>query len=517
MHDANDRSNRDSKNDSKRITVFDTTLRDGEQTPGVALNTRAKLKVAATLEQLGVDVIEAGFPASSPGAAQAVAAVAAQVEKATVCALARCHEGDIRVAAESLRAARKPRLHVFIATSPGHMRHKLKLTPTQVMDRAAAGIRMARELCADVQFSAEDATRSEQAFLDDIVAMAAEMGVATINIPDTVGYAMPDEYGRTISRLCALTSRYPGAVISAHCHDDLGLAVANSLAAVGAGARQVECTVNGIGERAGNAALEEVVMALRTRPEVWPFRTGIRTERLCRASAKVARLTGVAVAPNKAVVGANAFAHSSGIHQHGVIGDAGTYEVMRAEDVGARTSLVLGKQSGRHAFERWLAERGIKMARPEFELAFQKFKRAADTHGTVPQHSIMALVKGTVGSRMTLCDLDVTRHVQNEYEVAISLADAAGRVHRGSGTGGLANAISAAISGASGAGLAVQRCTASSQALGDGTQAVAQVEFTCDGLPLNGRAMAATEHEAIAHAILDVMPAAQPARQEVRS
>ncbi len=513
MHEATDRSN----HVINRITIFDTTLRDGEQTPGVALSTRAKLKIAAMLEQLGVDVIEAGFPASSPGAAESVAAVAAQAEKASVCALARCHEGDIRVAAESLRGSRKPRLHVFIATSPGHMRHKLKLTPTQVMERAAAGIRMARELCSDVQFSAEDATRSETHFLDDIVAMAAELGVATINIPDTVGYAVPDEYARTISRLCALVSKHPGTVISAHCHDDLGLAVANSLAAVGAGARQVECTVNGIGERAGNAALEEVVMALRTRPEVWAFRTAIRTTRLCRASARVARLAGVAVAPNKAVVGANAFAHASGIHQHGVIGDASTYEVMRAEDVGARTSLVLGKQSGRHAFERWLSERGITISKPEFELVFQKFKRAADARGTVPENQILALVKGPGRGRMTLRELDATRADGREWIVAVSLADSAGRVHCGRGTGELANAIAAAIAGAAGMSLLVQRCSVGSHSLGDGTQAVAQVEFTCDGLPLTGRAMATTEYEAIAHAMMDVMPSAQPAGHEVKS
>ncbi|MBX3475454.1 MAG: 2-isopropylmalate synthase [Planctomycetes bacterium] len=498
------------------LTIFDTTLRDGEQTPGVSLSAPQKLEIAAALEALGVDVIEAGFPAASSGEADAVAAVAAKVSRSAVCALARCHEPDIVAASDALRPAARPRLHVFMATSPLHMRHKLRMTPRQVMQRARQGMRLALDLCRDVQFSAEDATRTEPAFLHDMVAMAAELGVSTINIPDTVGYATPVEYGQTIANARQAAASHPGVVISAHCHDDLGLAAANTLAAIHAGALQVECTINGLGERAGNAALEEVVMALRTRPELYAATTGIITQRLAATSALVAGLTGIAVPPNKAVVGANAFAHQSGIHQHGMLSNAGTYEVMRAEDVGASTQIVLGKHSGRHAFAAWLEARGTQLHEAGLERAFAAFKRLADSQARPTERQVLELA-GAGSHPPAGWQLLAASHSGrgDQCQVEVRVARHAGRECQGCGRGALANAVADAVAQATGLRLRVAACHAAMESRGDGSVATAHVEFDCDGAALRGQAIAATECEAIAHAMVDVLPAARPTRMEV--
>ena len=376
-----------------RVLIFDTTLRDGEQSPGVHLGTAEKVEIATHLARLGVDIIEAGFPVSSPGDREAVAAVAAAVPETAIAALARTLPRDIEVAAAALAAAARPRIHVFVSTSPVHMRAMLKKTPAEVLELSVAAVRQARAAVADVEFSAQDASRSDPVFLCELLSAVVEAGAGTINIPDTVGYATPTEFGELIRRLRAEVPGLDRVVTSVHCHNDLGLATANSLAGVAAGARQVECTMNGIGERAGNTALEEVVMALRTRRDHFGLTTGIVTEHLAHTSALVAALTGMPVQPNKAVVGANAFAHEAGIYQDGVLKDPATYEIMRPADVGLDSNrLVLGKHSGRHAFRQRLVELGFRLDDQEAEQTFARFKEIADRKGQVNDDDLVALV-----------------------------------------------------------------------------------------------------------------------------
>ena len=343
-----------------RVLIFDTTLRDGEQAPGASMTLPQKLKVAAALQALNVDVIEAGFPAASPGDFESVRAVARQVRGVSICGLARAQREDISKAWDALRDAEKPRIHVFLATSPIHREFKLRFSREQVLEHAVEAVRYARESCTDVEFSAEDAARTEPDFLAEVVARVVEAGATTVNIPDTVGYAMPLQF----AALIAMVKKTVGtrAVVSVHCHDDLGLATANSLAAVQEGARQIECTVNGIGERAGNCSLEEVVMAIKTRADFLRVHTGVRTEQICNASRAVSLATGFVVPRNKAVVGQNAFAHESGIHQHGMLRNVQTYEIMKPQDVGVRsTDLVLGKHSGRAALGERLEKLGYRL------------------------------------------------------------------------------------------------------------------------------------------------------------
>jgi 2-isopropylmalate synthase len=376
-----------------RLVVFDTTLRDGEQAPGCSMTHREKLRVARALADLGVDIIEAGFPAASNGDFDSVSSIAREIRGPAICGLARCHEKDIRRAWEALQHAERARIHVFIATSPIHRKFKLKLSREEVIRRAVEGVRIAREFCADVEFSAEDAARTERGYLAEVLSAVIEAGAGTINVPDTVGYAMPGEFASRIAYLREHVHNVDQAVISVHCHDDLGLAVANSLAAVESGARQVECTVNGIGERAGNCALEEVVMAVRTRSEHMGVTTNIDTTRLYPASRLVAAVTGVQVPRNKAVVGDNAFAHEAGIHQHGMLAHQETYEIMRPEDVGmGRSRLVLGKHSGRHAFRERIGSLGLELDEPELDRAFMAFKQLADRKKQVYDEDIEALV-----------------------------------------------------------------------------------------------------------------------------
>ena len=378
----------------KRVLIFDTTLRDGEQSPGCSMNIEEKLVLARQLERLGVDVIEAGFPIASDGDFEAVRAVAQEVRRPIICALARTSNEDVDRAWEALRNAAHPRIHVFIATSEIHMRDKLRMSKERVLDEVSRAVARARSACEDVEFSCEDATRSDWEFLVEVCRRAIEAGARTLNIPDTVGYTTPFEYAELISHL---RNRVPGAELarfSVHCHDELGLAVANSLAAIRAGARQVECTVNGIGERAGNTAMEEVVMALRTRGEYFAgCDTGVVGKEIYPSSRLLSSVIGVSVPPNKAIVGDNAFAHEAGIHQHGVLSNKLTYEIMTPESVGrASTELVLGKHSGRHAFGERLRELGFDPERIDFNQAFKRFKDLADAKKTVYNEDIEALV-----------------------------------------------------------------------------------------------------------------------------
>jgi 2-isopropylmalate synthase len=376
------------------IIVFDTTLRDGEQAPGASMDIDQKIRVARALQRLRVDVIEAGFPAASPGDFEAVRAVARDLDGPTVCALARAEKRDIDQVEMALRDARKRRCHVFLATSPLHREHKLRLSREEVARCAEQAVRYAREFFDDVEYSAEDAARTEPDFLAEVVERAVAAGATTINIPDTVGYALPTQFGALIAHLRKTVRGIERVVLSVHCHNDLGLAVANTLSAIEAGARQVECTVNGIGERAGNCSLEEVVMAVRTRADHFGLGTSVRTEELVATSRIVSEATGFLVQRNKAVVGENAFAHEAGIHQHGMLQHAQTYEIMRPEDVGfPSTRLVLGKHSGRHVLRKRLEDLGHEIDAQKLDRAFDEFKRLADRRKEVHDVDLEAIMR----------------------------------------------------------------------------------------------------------------------------
>ncbi|MGZ5063032.1 MAG: 2-isopropylmalate synthase [Usitatibacter sp.] len=377
-----------------QLIIFDTTMRDGEQSPGAAMTKDEKVRIGKQLERLRVDVIEAGFAASSPGDFEAIRAVAAAVKDSTVCSLARANDNDVKRAGEAIKGARRGRVHTFIATSPIHMQHKLRMEPDAVLEATVRAVKLARQYTDDVEFSAEDAVRSDVDFLCRIFEATIAAGATTINVPDTVGYSIPDLWGQLFTKLMSRVPNADKAVWSTHCHNDLGMAVANSLAAVMAGARQVECTINGLGERAGNASLEEIVMAVKTRSDVFPCTTGIDATQIVAASKLVSTITGYPVQPNKAVVGANAFAHESGIHQDGVLKHRETYEIMKASDVGwGANRLSLGKLSGRSAFKARLQELGITLASEEnLNAAFARFKELADKKREIFDEDIQALL-----------------------------------------------------------------------------------------------------------------------------
>lgn len=383
--------------DSSRIIIFDTTLRDGEQSPGCAMNLEEKLRMARILDEMGVDVIEAGFPVASPGDFEAVNEIAKTVKNAVVCGLSRAIKGDIEASGQAIKPAKRKRIHTFISTSPLHMKYKLQMAPENVLDSVAESVTFARKFTDDVEWSAEDASRTEDDFLCQAVEIAIKAGATTINIPDTVGYAIPEEYGRKIRMLFERVPNIDKAIISTHCHNDLGLAVANSLAGIANGARQVECTINGIGERAGNAALEEIVMAIRTRADMMPFVNNIDTTKIMKASRALSMITGFSVQPNKAIVGANAFAHASGIHQDGVLKNILTYEIMTPESIGLTESkLVLAKHSGRHAFRKKLEELGFDLGDNALQEAFARFKSLADKKKEIFEDDLIALVEDEV-------------------------------------------------------------------------------------------------------------------------
>ena len=397
----------------EKLIIFDTTLRDGEQSPGASMTKDEKIRIAKALEKMRVDVIEAGFAISSQGDFEAVKAIANTVTESRICSLSRAISVDIERAAEALKGANAGRIHTFIATSPIHMKHKLQMTPEQVLAQAVGAVKIARDLIDDVEFSLEDASRSEFEFMCRITEAVIDAGARTINFPDTVGYSDPIEYGAMIKRLMNTVPNADKAIFSVHCHNDLGLAVANSLAAVQNGARQVECTINGLGERAGNASLEELVMAIRTRRDIFPVETRIDPVHIVPTSRLVSSITGFPVQPNKAIVGANAFAHESGIHQDGILKFRETYEIMKAEDVGWSTNkLSLGKLSGRAAFGARLEELGISFdSKGEFNQAFVRFKELADKKREIFDEDLQALVSdvqlGTGGDGLTVIDLEV--------------------------------------------------------------------------------------------------------------
>src|SRR5579864_1166530 len=381
---------------AERIYIFDTTLRDGEQSPGCSMTVPEKLTMAAKLVDLGVDILEAGFPIASDGDFEAVGAVAREFPWVNVAALARSNKLDVERAAKSLRNAKRPRIHTFIATSDIHLKFKLKKSRQQVLDEAVAAVRLAREYCDDVEFSAEDATRTDWDYLEQISRAVVAAGARTVNLPDTVGFSVPDEYGAMIGRMVKALG--DSAIVSVHCHDDLGLAAANSIAAVQAGARQIECTINGIGERAGNAALEEIVMAFKTRPDKLPYETKIVTEHIYGASQLLSRTITFGPQPNKAIVGENAFAHEAGIHQDGYLKERTTYEIIEPQTVGVpETKLVLGKHSGRHALNKRAADLGFDLNREELDALYSRFTALADRKKGLRNEEIVSLIHEVLG------------------------------------------------------------------------------------------------------------------------
>jgi 2-isopropylmalate synthase len=424
--------------DKDRVIIFDTTLRDGEQAPGASLNHREKLEIAHALASLNVDVIEAGFPIASPGDFEAVQAVASQVKGPIVAGLARCVEKDIIRCAEAVCAGPRPRVHLFLATSAIHRKFKLHKARGEILKQAISMVKFARRLCADVEFSPEDASRTEPDFLAQVVEAVIDAGAGTVNIPDTVGYAVPSEFGALIAYLYDKVPNVRDAVISVHCHNDLGLAVANSLAAVQNGARAIECTINGLGERAGNCALEEVVMALRTRNDAFKARTDIHTREIYRVSRMVSRMTGIAVQRNKAIVGANAFAHEAGVHQDGILKDRRTYEIMLPEDIGIEGSeLVLGKHSGRHAFRDKLAKMGMTLTDEEVERAYNRFIELADKKKNIYDDDLLSIARDQMDEVPNAYVLDYL-HVSSgtgTVPTATVRLQKAGRIYQDAGCG----------------------------------------------------------------------------------
>ena len=494
----------------ERVLIFDTTLRDGEQAPGCSMTRAQKLRMARVLEELGVDIIEAGFPAASEVDAAAVAAVAGAMRRARIGALARCQEGDIVTAARALEAAAQARIHLFLATSPIHREHKLHMSKAQVLDTAVAAVRRACALCGDVEFSAEDALRTEPEFLIEVFTAVIAAGARTINVPDTVGYTTPAEIAALFARLRREVVGIERAVLSTHCHDDLGMGVANSLAAIEAGARQVECTINGIGERAGNAALEEVVMALRTRADRYALDTGIDSTRLYAASRALSGTIGLEVARNKAIVGDNAFAHEAGIHQHGMLANRATYEIMRPEDVGfPHTRLVLGRHSGRHALRERISTLGLGIDDARFETVFTAFKTLAESKREVLDADVEALVLGTaVHARgpWMLAALHVGTYVGGASIASLHLRHVDGREARETATGsGPVHAVTAALVRASGLALEIIELRVRSIGLGAGAQGEAVLRVQHDAQELRGRGTSTDIVEAAALAMLEVV------------
>jgi 2-isopropylmalate synthase len=492
------------------IRIFDTTLRDGEQAPGCSMTLREKLRIAKALAELEVDVIEAGFPAASPGDFEAVKAIADADYGPVICALARCNAEDIRKAHAAISGAAKHRLHVFVATSAIHREHKLKMAKEEIIRSAVGAIRLARELCDDVEFSPEDASRTEPAFLAEVVTAAIVAGATTINIPDTVGYTVPGEFDRLFRNLRRSVAGIDNVTLSVHCHDDLGMAVANSLAAVAAGARQVECTINGIGERAGNCSLEEVVMALRTRSGFFNLQTGVDTTRLYPTSRLVAGITGMPVPRNKAVVGENAFAHEAGIHQHGMLANRATYEIMQPEDVGfSRSNLVLGKHSGRHAFRQRVRELGFDLDEFETNRAFQEFKKLADRKKDLFDGDIEAIVMNVdsaSGGPWTLQSLQVMSATGKPARADVRLlGEQDGAVEETASADGPAEAVFRAIEQATQIRPTLKNFELRSATVGEDAQGEATVTVDFGGRSYRGHGASIDIIEAAAGAYLEVV------------
>lgn len=496
---------------ASRVRIFDTSLRDGEQSPGCSMTPAQKLRFAHALSELGVDVIEAGFPASSETDMGAVRAIAREVRGATIATLARCHEGDIEACARALDGAVHPRIHVFISTSPLHREHKLGLSREQVLERAIMGVELARRHADDVEFSAEDALRTEPEFLAQICSAAVAAGARTLNIPDTVGYTTPSEIRALFEYLRANVAGADKAVFSAHCHNDLGLAVANSLAAIEGGARQVECTINGIGERAGNCALEELVMALRVRGEYYGAHTRIDSRRLVPTSRLLSRITGMAVQRNKAVVGQNAFAHESGIHQHGMLKHRGTYEIMRPEDVGwAQSQMVMGRHSGRAALSDRLQTLGFALDEAQLNSVFAGFKALAEKKREVFDADLEALVLGADkraarGHRLARLHVSTGVNQDSLPTASVQLVDADGATVSEAAVGdGPVHALFAALARATGLALEIDSYQVSSVTTGDDAQGQASLIARVDGVEVTGSGTSTDILEASALAWLDI-------------
>ncbi len=482
-----------SEQPKEKLIIFDTTLRDGEQSPGASMTKDEKVRIAKSLEKMRVDVIEAGFAISSQGDFEAIQAIANSVRESRICSLSRAVAGDIELAAEALKGANAGRIHTFIATSPIHMKHKLQMEPDQVLEQAVGAVKIARSLIDDVEFSLEDASRTEFDFMCRITEAVINAGARTINLPDTVGYSDPSEYASMIKRLMNTVPNADKAIFSVHCHNDLGLAVANSLAAIQSGARQVECTINGLGERAGNAALEELVMAIRTRRDVFPVETNIDATHIVPTSRLVSGITGFPVQPNKAIVGANAFAHESGIHQDGILKFRETYEIMRAEDVGWSTNkLSLGKLSGRAALSSRLDELGIKFdSSEEFNQLFKRFKALADKKREIFDEDLQALVSdaqmGTEEDALTLIDLEVLSKSGQapQSKIVVSYQD---KQHSADASGdGAVDAIFNAIEKLVSSGSKLQLYSVNAVTEGTDSQGGVTVRLEKDGRIINGQ------------------------------
>ncbi len=474
-----------------RVIIFDTTLRDGEQSPGASMTKEEKLRIAKALERMRVDVIEAGFAIASPGDFEAVKAIADTIKDSTVCSLARAVDADIDRAAEALKNANSGRIHTFIATSPIHMQYKLRMQPDQVVAQAIHAVKRARNHTDNVEFSCEDAGRSELDFLCRIIEAAIDAGATTINIPDTVGYAIPHQYAETMAQLLARIPNADKAIFSVHCHNDLGLAVANSLAAVVAGARQVECTINGLGERAGNASLEEIVMAIKTRKDLLGVYTNIDTPHILSTSRLVSGITGFPVQPNKAIVGANAFAHESGIHQDGVLKHRETYEIMSAQDVGWHTNkMVMGKHSGRNAFRTRLEELGIQLAgEAELNAAFARFKELADKKHEIFDEDLQALVSDTlaeVEEHFKLAYLEVASKTGEVPHAQLVLSVAGSEVKAESDGSGPVDAAFRAIESVVQSGATLQLYSVNAITQGTDSQGEVTVRLEKGGRIVNG-------------------------------
>jgi 2-isopropylmalate synthase len=494
---------------SARITIFDTTLRDGEQSPGCSMNPAEKLRLARQLEKLGVDIIEAGFPIASPGEVDSVKAVAEEIRSVRVAALARCKEADVKAAGKALAGAARPVLHTFLATSAIHLKYKLKITAEEALKQAVDGVALARTFTPEVEFSAEDASRTDYGYLREVLQAVYEAGARTLNVPDTVGYSLPHEYAEMVERL---VRDIPGAVISVHCHNDLGLAVANSIAAVKAGARQVECTINGIGERAGNASLEEIAMALKVRGETLGASTGVRSELLAPTSAMLSGITGVWPQPNKAVVGRNAFAHEAGIHQHGILANPLCYEIMTPASVGVReTLLVLGKHSGKHAVESRLKALGFAPRPEEIDEVTAEVKLLADRKKFVYDDDLLTLVKHAPERRTRLVRYQAlsgnsilpTATVEVEVDGETRTASAVGN-----------GPLDAALKAADAAlGLNLELTEMHTRALNAGKDALAEVlvRVRHEGVEYQGQAASADTLEATLKAYLSAVATARAA------
>ncbi len=497
--------------DPNRVIVFDTTLRDGEQSPGCSMNPGEKLEMARALADLGVDVIEAGFPIASPGDFESVRTIAREVRGPIICGLARCNPADIDRAAEAVREAARPRVHVFLATSAIHREHKLRMTPEEVVRRAVEGVKRARDQVADVEFSPEDAARTELDFLAEVVEKAIDAGATTLNIPDTVGYAVPSHYAAIIRHLRTHVRGIDGVVLSVHCHNDLGMAVANTLAALQEGARQVECTINGIGERAGNTALEEVVMAMRTRADFFGLHTGINTRNLYGVSRKLSHITGMQVQRNKAIVGQNAFAHEAGIHQDGMLKERSTYEIMKPEDVGIpRTELVLGKHSGRHALKQRVQDLGYHLGDEQLNRLFEDFKKLADRKKVVYDADIEALAETALHSNAsalwTLEAFSCNAGTGTLPSAAVALWNKDGTIVKDAAVGdGPVDAVFKAIERITGIPLKLCDYGVRSVSVGTDAQGEATVEAEYNGRRIKARSVSTDIVEASALAFLEVI------------